>query len=315
MRPQMDDDWYEKKCEKERLHHAAGSGRIEEMRALLDEGFPINAFDDLGHTPLHCAAIYGQIEAVRYLIKAGAYINAHDEEKSGETPLGTVAANCSFAMAMVLVVAGADPTIPGFMCNTALDRSAARKKGEGKRVHKLLVDTVKRRASEASRKAMPLSDLAKILDTLRTSPDADSRNRAAWVLHHHHFPKAASHLRAAALHDQEPSVREAAITAMINYPSRSTYEVLAKCLADPSPQVRSTAVFAVFYLAGSKSGLRVAAPKLKLLIRETKARHDNGIVGRQNENLIEDAQDALVLIRQCINDRRRVTVNATGRRD
>ena len=145
MRPIVDDDWYEKKREKQRLHYAARLGGIEEMRELLDEGFPINAFDDLGHTPLHCAAIGGHIEAVRYLIKAGADVNAHDEEKIGETPLGTVAANCSLAMAKVLVDAGADPTIQGFMCNTALDRSAARKKGEGERVHKLLVDTVKRR--------------------------------------------------------------------------------------------------------------------------------------------------------------------------
>lgn len=150
MRRSMDDDWYEKKLEKERLHHAASSGGIEEMRALLDEGFPINAFDDLGHTPLHRAAIGGHIEAVRYLIKAGADVNAHDEEKIGETPLGTVAANCSFAMAKVLVNAGADPTILGFMCNTALNRSAARKKGEGKRVHKLLVDTAKQRKSNWS---------------------------------------------------------------------------------------------------------------------------------------------------------------------
>ena len=151
MRPTMDDDYYEKKHEKKRLHYAASLGGIEEIRALLGEQLPMNAFDDLGHTPLHCAAIGGHIEAVRYLIKAGADVNAHDEAKIGETPLGTVAANCSFAMAKVLVDAGADPTIQAFMCNTALDRSAARKKGEGKRVHKLLVDTVKRRKPNWSR--------------------------------------------------------------------------------------------------------------------------------------------------------------------
>lgn len=141
----MDDDWYEKKLETECLHRAASAGDMEAMRALLDAGFPINAFNDLGHTPLHCAAMRGHIEAVRYLIKAGADINAHDEEKIGETPLGEVAANCSFAMAMALVDAGADPTIPGFMCNTALDRSSSRRRGEGKKVHKFLVDTVKQR--------------------------------------------------------------------------------------------------------------------------------------------------------------------------
>ncbi|MGA8087755.1 MAG: ankyrin repeat domain-containing protein [Terracidiphilus sp.] len=141
----MDDDGYEKELEKERLHRAASSGDIEEMKALLDEGLPINAFDGLNRTPLHCAAIGGHFEAVRYLIKAGADVNAHDEERIGETPLGEVAANCTFDIAKALIDAGADPTILGWMANTALDRSAARKKPEGKRVHKLLVDTVKRR--------------------------------------------------------------------------------------------------------------------------------------------------------------------------
>lgn len=137
----MDDEWYEK----QRLHRAASSGDIEEIKLLLEEGLPINAFDDLNRTPLHCAAIGGHIAAVRYLIDAGADVNAHDEESIGETPLGKVAANCSFEMAKLLVDSGADPTIQGWMTNTALDRSAARKKPEGKRVHKLLVDTVKRR--------------------------------------------------------------------------------------------------------------------------------------------------------------------------
>ena len=143
----MDEDWYEK----ERLHRAASAGDIEEMKSLLEEGLPINAFDDLNRTPLHYAAIGGHIEAVRYLIDVGADVNAHDEERIGETPLGQVAANCTFEMAKILVDAGADPTILGWMTNTALDRSAARKKPEGKRVHKLLVDTVKRRKPNWSR--------------------------------------------------------------------------------------------------------------------------------------------------------------------
>src|ERR1022692_3802929 len=116
----MDDDWYERELEKQRLHRAASSGDIEQMKVLLDEGLPINAFDSLDRTPLHCAAIGGDIEAVQYLINAGADVNAHDEERIGETPLGAVAANCTFDMAKVLVDSGADPTILGWMTNTAL---------------------------------------------------------------------------------------------------------------------------------------------------------------------------------------------------
>jgi ankyrin repeat protein len=137
----MGEDWYKK----ERLHHAASSGDVEETKALLEEGLPINAFDDLSRTALHYAVIGGHIPAVRFLIDAGADVNAHEEEKIGETPLGAVAANCSFDMAKILVEAGADPTILGWMTLTALDRSAERKRPEGKRVHNLLVDTVKRR--------------------------------------------------------------------------------------------------------------------------------------------------------------------------
>ena len=151
MRPGRDDDWYEKELERERLHRAASAGDIEQMKALLNEGFPINTFDSLDRTPLHCAAISDHIEAVQYLISAGADVNAHDEERIGETPLGKVAANCTFEMAKVLIDAGADPTIQGWMTNTALDRSAARKKPEGKRVHKLLVDTVKKKNPSWSR--------------------------------------------------------------------------------------------------------------------------------------------------------------------
>ena len=81
-----------KELEKERLHHAASAGDIEQIKALLDEGLPINAFDSLDCTPLHCADIAGHIEAVQFLIDAGADVNAHDEEKnparlrSGKSP-------------------------------------------------------------------------------------------------------------------------------------------------------------------------------------------------------------------------------------
>jgi len=149
----MDDDWYER----ERLHRAAGSGDVELIKALLEAGLPINAFDDdLSRTPLHYAASEGHIAAVRYLIDSGADVNAHEEEKIGETPLGLVAESCSFEMAQTLIDSGADPTIPGWMAITALDRSAERETPEGKRVHKLLVDTVRRRKPNWSRLRMYL---------------------------------------------------------------------------------------------------------------------------------------------------------------
>jgi ankyrin repeat protein len=56
----------------------------------------------------------------------------------GNTPLGEVAGNCSLEVARLLVEAGADPSIPGWMQVSALDRSTERKRGDGPAVHALL---------------------------------------------------------------------------------------------------------------------------------------------------------------------------------
>lgn len=39
--------------ENQRSHDAAAEGDLTEMRRLLTSGFYLNAFDDLGYTPLH----------------------------------------------------------------------------------------------------------------------------------------------------------------------------------------------------------------------------------------------------------------------
>ena len=132
--------------DRDRLRDAARNGDLGKVMKLLKDGYPINAFDDcLSWTPLHYAAKYEHLPVVRYLIKAGADINIREEEKIGDTVLASVAQTCSLEMATILVKAGADPTIPGWMGNTALDRSMRRKKPEGLQVHKLLCDATKRR--------------------------------------------------------------------------------------------------------------------------------------------------------------------------
>jgi hypothetical protein len=56
-----------------------------------------------------------------------------------------VAAICSFEIAELLVKAGANPIIPGWMHITALDRAKKRKKEEGQRVYILLLGVSKRK--------------------------------------------------------------------------------------------------------------------------------------------------------------------------
>ena len=138
----MDDDWYVA----ERLHFAARDGDLARVEQLIDSGCDVNAVDyGMNYTPLHYAVTQGHLPVVAYLLAKGADVNAHDDETIGETPFGAAAASCSLDMAKLLVDAGANPIIPGWMGLTALDRAKDRKKPEGQRVHGLLLEIAKRK--------------------------------------------------------------------------------------------------------------------------------------------------------------------------
>ena len=128
----------------EELHLAALSGDLAQVKALLEQGQDPNVFDDMSWTPLHYAVRGNHLEMVRCLLAAGADVNAHNEDKIGDTPLGEVAANCPLDMAKLLVDAGANPAIPGWMGLCALDRAKDRKKPEGQQVFELLVEAARK---------------------------------------------------------------------------------------------------------------------------------------------------------------------------
>lgn len=135
---------WEVQFERERLHSAAQHGDVEEVRRLLEQGYQLNLFDDLGKTPLHYAAMGGHLDVLNVLLAAGADVNAHDERVIGNTPLREVADTCSFEVAKILVDAGADPAIPGWMQLTALHKARERVRPEGRRVCELLEQAAKR---------------------------------------------------------------------------------------------------------------------------------------------------------------------------
>jgi ankyrin repeat protein len=131
------------------LHFAAQRGDLDAVVELLARGKNPNHFDEGGCTPLHYAAEDGHIEVVKSLLAAGANVNAHDEGVIGNTAIAHIAGNCSLEMAQLLVNAGADPTITGWMQLTALHRSEKRKRGDGPKVHQLLCDAARRLAKRS----------------------------------------------------------------------------------------------------------------------------------------------------------------------
>ena len=85
----------------------ARAGRSVELSALLTRGFPVDATDDKGNTPLMLAAYHGHTETVRILLKAGATPDTRNTK--GQTPLGGVAFKGHVEIARLLLDAGADP--------------------------------------------------------------------------------------------------------------------------------------------------------------------------------------------------------------
>src|SRR5258708_21715542 len=116
-------------------------------------------------------------------------------------------------------------------------------------------------ATDALCEIATVAVVPKVLRILKDSIYPESRSGAAWILHKITSSRAGLVLRSAALHDPAPSVRSAAIHALISYPSKGTYVVLAKGLLDPADRGRSIATFAVGCLA-NRRGIEVAGPDL-----------------------------------------------------
>ena len=89
------------------LRQAAKTGDVEEIRALVAAGVPVDHADgDYAQTALHYAAREGRKEAVDALLACGANPNARNRDM--RTPLHWAASNGTASVVRALVAAGAD---------------------------------------------------------------------------------------------------------------------------------------------------------------------------------------------------------------
>lgn len=79
-----------------KLFHACQKGSINEIEVALSEGADIDAFDNLGYTPLLIAVFFFQIKAVEYLCEKGANVNLC--KKGAYTPLDMAYMYCEDAI-------------------------------------------------------------------------------------------------------------------------------------------------------------------------------------------------------------------------
>jgi ankyrin repeat protein len=90
------------------IHEAARNGNLNEVKALLNQGVPVNTRNYSGWTPLHAAAYSGRLNVVQELIKRGARVNPRSH-MGGVTPLFAAAINGHPRVVHTLIKAGANP--------------------------------------------------------------------------------------------------------------------------------------------------------------------------------------------------------------
>jgi ankyrin repeat protein len=103
------------------IHEAAFVGNLNRVRALLNQGVPVNARNDGGWTTLHTAAFTGHLNIVQELLRRGARVNPRTNYYS--TPLHYAALRGHSRVVHELLKAGANPKYRNRHGNTPYNRT------------------------------------------------------------------------------------------------------------------------------------------------------------------------------------------------
>jgi ankyrin repeat protein len=110
------------------LHATAMKGRADVLELLIDAGGRafLNTFSYLHEAPLTAAARNGHVDAVRVLLEADSDLDAHDESNVGNTALQEAVETVFEPVVALLLRAGANPNIRGWMQLNAVNRAEMR---------------------------------------------------------------------------------------------------------------------------------------------------------------------------------------------
>ena len=89
------------------IHQLAMGGHLNRVKALLDQGVPVNSRNAPGWTPLNWAAYSGRVNVVQELLRRGAHLNPRT--RSGMTPLHVALVLGRSHIVHALLKAGANP--------------------------------------------------------------------------------------------------------------------------------------------------------------------------------------------------------------
>ncbi|MDB6134676.1 MAG: hypothetical protein JWM59_2919 [Verrucomicrobiales bacterium] len=107
------------------LHKAAAEGDLDRVNFMLDYPCPVTleTFDFVDRTPLIWASEKGHLEIVERLLEVGANPNSHNEARAGDTALRKAVRGGHHQVVAVLLKAGGDPSIRGWMGLSAIDQA------------------------------------------------------------------------------------------------------------------------------------------------------------------------------------------------